>query len=110
MGPLPETPRCNKHLLVVKDHFTKWCEIFPTPDQKARTVAQTLVSSLFGHVGPFQIIHSDQGRNVESDLMHEVCQIMGIHKSKTTAYHPQCDVLVERQNRKIQDIPSAFVS
>ena len=59
------------------DHFTKWFEIFPTPDQKARTVAQTLVSSLFGGVGPFQIIHSDQGRNVESDLMHEVCQIMG---------------------------------
>ena len=61
MGPLPETPRGNKHLLVVMDHFTKWCEIFPTPDQKACTVAQTLVSSLFGRFGPPEIIHSDQG-------------------------------------------------
>ena len=110
MGPLPETPRGNKHLLVVMDHFTKWCEIFPTPDQKARTVAQTLVSSLFGRFGPPHIIHSDQGRNFESHLMHEVCQIMGTHKSRTTAYHPQCDGLVERQNRTIQEMLSAFVS
>ena len=34
MGPLPETSRGNKHILVVVDHFTKWCEAFATPDQK----------------------------------------------------------------------------
>ena len=42
--------------------------------------------------------------------MQEVCQLMGIHKSRTTAYHPQCDGLVERQNRTLQDILSAYVS
>ena len=35
---------------------------------------------------------------------------MGIHKSRTTAYHPQGDGLVERQNRTLQDILSSFVS
>ena len=30
--------------------------------------------------------------------MQEVCCLMGIHKSYTSAYHPQCDGLVERQN------------
>ena len=34
MGPLPGTARGNKHILVVGDHFTKWCEAFPTQDQK----------------------------------------------------------------------------
>ena len=29
MGPLPETSRRNKHILLVVDHFTKWCEAFP---------------------------------------------------------------------------------
>ena len=110
MGPLSETCGGNKHLLVVMDHFTTWCEIFPTPDRKARMVAQTLVSSLFGSFGPPQIIHSEQGRIFEIHLMHEICQIMGTHKSRTTAYHPQCDGLVERQNRTIQDMLSAFVS
>ena len=109
-GPLPETARGNKHLLVVMDHFTKWCEVFPTKDQKAHTIAQILVSTIFSCFGPPSVIHSDQGRNFESHLMQEVCQLMGIHKSRTTAYHPQCDGLVERQNRTLQDILSAYVS
>ena len=36
MGPLPETARGNKHLLVVMDHFTKWCGCFPPKIRKLR--------------------------------------------------------------------------
>ena len=110
MGPLPETSRGNKHLLVVGDHFTKWCEAFPTKNQKSETVAQILVSKLFSRFGPPDAIHSDQGANFESNLMHEIYNIMGIHKTRTTAYHPQCDGQVERQNRTIQEILSSFVA
>ena len=110
MGPLPETARGNRHLLVVMDHFTKWCEVFPTKDQKAYTVAQILVSRIFSRFGPPHVIHSDHGRNFQSNLMQEVCQLMGIHKSRTTVYHPQCDGLVERQNRTLQNILAAYVS
>ena len=39
MGPLPETARGNKHLLVVMDHFNEWCEVFPTQNQRTSTVA-----------------------------------------------------------------------
>eukprot|EP00794_Sanderia_malayensis_P002386 gene2386-biopygen1273 len=105
MGPLPDMTGGNKHLLVVMDHFTKWCEVFATRDQKARTVAE-----VFFRFGPHTILHSDQGRNFEGNLMQEVCDLMGIHKSRTTAYHPQCDGLVERQNRTLQEMLAAFVS
>ena len=40
-------------------------------------------------------LHSDQGLQFESRLMLEVCKRMGIHKSKTTPYHPQYDGMVE---------------
>jgi hypothetical protein len=40
--------------------------------------------------------------------MHEVCDAMGITKTRTTAYHPQCDGQVERQNRTLQDMLVAF--
>ena len=46
MGALPETFRGNKQVLVVMDHFTNWCEAFPTKDQRARTVARILVSKI----------------------------------------------------------------
>ena len=71
MGPLPETSRGNKHILVVVDHFTKWCEAFATPDQKASTVAPLLVTRIFSRFGPPAVLHSDQGRNFESTLLHE---------------------------------------
>ena len=110
MGPLPETACGNRHILVMMDHFTKWCEAFPTKDQKASTVAHILVSRVFSRFGPPSIIHSDQGKNFDSTLMHEIYNIMGVKKSRTTAYHPQGDGLVERQNRTLQEIISNFVS
>ena len=33
---------------------------------------------------------------------------MGIKETCTTAYHPQCDALVERHNCTIQGVPSSF--
>ena len=92
------------------DHFSKWCEVLPTKDQKARTVSEALVSKLFTRFGPHVTLHSDQGSNFESNLMKEVCSLMGIHTSRTSASHPQYDGLVERQNQTLQDIISSYVS
>ena len=91
MGPLPEIGRGNKHILVVVAHFTKWCEAFATPDQKASTVAPLLVSRIFSRFGPPAVLHSDQGRNFESTLLNEICNFMGITKTRTTSHHSQCD-------------------
>ena len=110
MGPLPETTQGNKHLLVVMGHFTKWCKVFPTKDQRAKTVAEIVVSNIFSRFGPPTVIHSDQGRNSESNLMQEVCCLMGNNKSNTSAYYPQCDGLVERQNCTLQDTLTGYVS
>ena len=110
MSPLPETAQNKKHLHVVIDHFTKWCfKLFPTKDQRASTVAELLVSRVFSRFGPPTFIQSDQGINFESHLMQEVCLLMGIHKSRTTGKHPQCDCLVERQNKNLHNILSSFV-
>ena len=46
-------------------------------------------------------IHSDQGRNFESILFKEMCDLLGTHKTRTTLLHPQSDGLVERYNRTL---------
>ena len=109
MGPLQETSAGNKHILVVMDHFTKWCEASATKDQKAKTVARALVSRLFSRFGPHTVIHSDQGKDFDSIIMHEVYNTIGLKKTHTTAYHPRCDGLGERQNRTLQAIITNFV-
>ena len=90
MGSIKETDSGNKHILVLMGHFTKWCEAFPTKDQKASTEAHIIVSHVFSCFEPSLVLHSDKGHNFDSTLMHEVYNLMGIKKTQTTTYHQQC--------------------
>ena len=47
---------------------------------------------------------SDRGTNLLSHVMQDVCKLLGIRKLNTTAYHPQCDGMVERFNRTLKTI------
>ena len=109
MGPLPESEAGNSYILVVGDYFTRWMEAFPLPDQESKTVAHKLVDEVFCRFSPPEQLHSDQGKQFESGLVHEICRILNIQKSRTTAYHPQCDGLVERFNRTLQDMLATTV-
>ena len=98
LGPLPESDAGNSYLLVVGEYFTHWMEVFPIPNQEVVTVVRTLVDKYFCRFGLPEHLHSDQGKQFESDLLKEVCRVLWITKSRTTAYHPQSDGLVERYN------------
>ena len=101
LGPLPETPRKNKFILVVSDYFTKWTESYPIPNQEATTVAEKLVSEFICRFGVPRQLHSDQGTNFESKVFAEVCRLLDIEKTRTTPLHPQSDGQVERFNRTL---------
>lgn len=62
------------------------------------TVARKLVDEVFCRFSPPEQLHSDQGRQFELLLLAEVCRLLGIHKTRTTAYQPQSDGLVEHWN------------
>ena len=102
VGPLPRTKRGNKYILVVADYFTRWVEAYGLPNTEASTVAKVLVNEWICRFGAPYAIHSDQGRNFESQLFAELCTLLGIHKTRTTPYHPQSDGLVERFNRTLR--------
>ena len=101
-GPFPESENGNRYFLVVMDYFTKWPEVFAIPNQEAKTVAEKLVNEVFCRFGVPMEVHSDQGRNFESQIFQETCRIMGIHKTRTTPYHPQSDGMVERFNQTLE--------
>ncbi|KAJ8375683.1 hypothetical protein SKAU_G00062630 [Synaphobranchus kaupii] len=101
LGPFPVTDSGNRYILVAMDYFTKWPEAFAIPDQSAATTAERLVEEMFTRFGAATELHSDQGRNFESQLLAEVCKRLGVTKTRTTPLHPQSDGLVERFNRTL---------
>ena len=101
LGPLPTTEDGNKYILVIADYYTKFVEAYAIRDEKAHTVARKLVEEFVCRYGVPKEIHSDQGRNFESNLFKEVCKILGVKKTRTTAYNPKSDGMVERFNRTL---------
>lgn len=101
LGPLPESEAGKKYIFVVMDYFTKWVEAYAVANQEAATLADVLVKEFIGRFGVPLELHSDQGRNFESKLFQEVCQKLGIRKTRTTTLHPQSDGMVERMNRTL---------
>lgn len=110
MGPFPQSRKGNCYLLVMVDFFTKWAEATALPNQEARTVAEAILGRWITRFGTPDQIHSDQGSNFESRLLHELCTRMGIQKTRTTAYHPQGNGQTERTNRSILNLLRSFVA
>ena len=104
VGPFPESPAGNTHILVIADYFTCWTEAYALPNQEATTVAKKLVDKFFFRFSPPQQLNSDQGRNFESEVITEVCKLLGVVNSRTTPYHPQSDGFVERYNKTLLDM------
>lgn len=109
LGPLPVTHQNKKFILVIGDYFTKWTEAYPIPNMEASTVAKVFVNEFVARFGAPETLHTDQGRNFESALMKEVCQLLGVTKTRTTPYHPQSDGMVERFNRTLLSMLSTAI-
>ena len=109
LGPISESNRGNRYVLVMVDQFTKWVECCALPDQSAETVARSFVDNIVARLGcPFEL-HSDQGRNFESNVVKEICRLLEISKTRTTPYRPQANGQVERFNRTIMQILRCFM-
>ena len=109
VGPLPRSRRGNHYILTVQCSFTKWAEAFAIPNQRATTVAKVLVRNWICRFGVPDSIHSDQGRNFESNVFGEMCHLLEINKTQSTAYHPEGNGQVENLHKTLKSMLKARV-
>ena len=104
------TPRKFQYILVVSDYFTKYTDAFPLRRHTAPIVADTLMRRWISYHGVPKQLHSDQGTEFEGHLIRALSKLLGFAKIKTAPYRPQSDGQVERFNRSLLNMLSAFVS
>ena len=62
-----------ENVLAITDHFTRYAQAFPTKNQTAKTTARIFFENYIVHYGYPARIHSDQGRNFESETIRHLC-------------------------------------
>jgi len=110
VGPFhPRTKRGSSMILTITDHYTRWVEAFPLREATAPQIARR-VEDFCCRMGMPLELHSDQGKNVDGQVIRDVCKILGIRKTHTTAYHPQGNAITERENAVIKAMLSAYTN
>ena len=104
------TPDGNTCMMVVTDYYTKYTRVFPLKDHTAATCAAAFVKGWVLHLGVPLMLHSDQGREFESNLWQEMCNYLAICKTRTNPYRPQSDGGVERFNRTLIQVLKPLVN
>lgn len=102
VGPLPPSNNYT-HILTVVDRYTRWPEAYPISNITAEGVAKTLVIQYVSRFGIPSTITTDRGSQFESDFFAQWCKLLGVNRTRTTAYHPQANGMVERFHRQLKN-------
>lgn len=84
--------------------FTKYVVAWPIRDKKATTVAKGLVEHVIIPLGAPNLVLSDNGKEFENELWHEICRILGVVKQHTSPYYPACNGGIERWHRSMNTL------
>ena len=88
----------EENVLVITDHFTRYAQAYVTRTQTAQTMPKTLWDKFIVHYGLPKKILTDHGCNFESQLVADLCELMGVQKIQTSPYHLQTNGQCERFN------------
>ncbi len=110
VGPLEESYKGNRYILVMTEYSTRYAETAPMTNQTAVSVAHAFVQSIIlRHGAPLEVL-TDQGTQFQSDLVQSILDILQIKRLRTSAYRPETDGLTERFNRTLCDMLASYVA
>ena len=85
VGPFPESKTGNSYILVIGDNLTCLMEAYTIPNQEPTTVARVLTNEFFFRYSPPEQLYSDRGKQFESQVVAEICKLLGM---AITPYRP----------------------
>jgi hypothetical protein len=107
---LPCTEAGHDAIMVVIDRLSKLTHLIPTvTDATAPVVAELFVNHVVKLHGMPDTIVSDRDPKFTSVFWSTVCDIWGVKKAMSSAYHPQTDGQTERVNRVLEEYLRCYI-
>ena len=103
VGPFPD----DGYILTIVDTFTRWIELYSTPDATAMSATNCLLKH-FGRFGAPAQIRSDNGPHFTAEVFKDFLSLVGVQHCRTLPYSSQENSLVERTNKEINRHIRAF--
>ncbi|XP_055826387.1 uncharacterized protein LOC129894764 [Solanum dulcamara] len=100
----PAASNGHKFILVAIDYFTKWVEASLHKSVTKKVVIDFVHNNIVCTFGIPNSITIDNGANLNSGLMHEICEKFKIIHRNSTPYRPQMNGAVEAANKNIKRI------
>jgi hypothetical protein len=91
------------YLLTVVDRATRWLEALPLRGVTAAECAEAFIAGWVARYGVPNSLVSDRGVQFASALWAATMKQLGTSHRMTSAFHPQCNGLVERAHRRLKD-------
>ena len=101
---MPKDTCGYQYFLLIGDMFSKFIQTVSLRDQEAPTISKALESSWFYVHGIPRYLLSDQGSNVDGEVMQTLCKEYGIEKRRSSAYHSQGNGFAERNIRNVKEM------
>lgn len=98
VGPLDETSRKNKYILVIQDYLTRYVMCEPLIDKSTAAIIQAFWASWLRIFGRPKEILTDNAKEFTSLEFSEFCDLMKSKHVLTSVYHPQSNGKNERSH------------
>ena len=108
LGPFPKSDDGNRYVVVAMEYLTRAAITRAVKAATSEEVAKFIVEDILLVYGALLEILTDRGRNLMSGAIEKLLQLPKTNHAVTTAYHPQCNGLVERFNRTFSTMLSMY--
>ena len=109
-GSLTETPRRNRYVILLIDHYSKYIEAEQLKNMRSNTIADWFVNKVCLRHGAIQRVLTDQGRSFCSKFMNSVFEITKSQHVFSSPYHPSTNGLAERAIRTIREMMTHYIN
>ena len=99
VGPLNKDYSNNVYILTLQCELTKFTEAFPLESKDTASVAKAFVENFILRYGVPKEIATDRGSEFISSTMSEVCKLLNITQTTSTAYHHESIGALENSHK-----------